>query len=309
MAAITGTKFCIFRVGEKYHNVKDIKGFEGHMLRTFETPNANKLLQMNNEILRGDFNIVNDVKEYIKNVKIRKNAVIARDLLITASPEFFKGKSKIFINKWVDCNLRFLNKYFGDNIRFAVLHMDETTPHIHALLVPRFENNKKTSKHKLNNGAYFDGRDKLSEWQDIYAEHVTSEFKDLHRGIKGSKTTHIKMKQYYTLVNASLDEKDMKSVIAKAENSVLLEKKVKELQELLRENLKDKENTKDLKVMIEQLKEDKLIYKETIKAISQGYKISQESIINMVKRVEVKVKEGKEEGQDRELNKLSKKQE
>lgn len=287
---ITGTKYCIFRVGERYKTIKSIKGFEGHMLRTFETPNANKLLEQNNRILKGGFNIVEDVEQYIAGAKIIKNGVIARDLLLTASPEFFKGRSKGFIDRWVQCNMEFLEKHFGENLRFSVLHMDETTPHISALVVPRFENTRGKEQYKLSNRNYFNGKEAMSLWQDKYAQHITAEFKELNRGIKGSRATHIQMKQYYTLVNADLNTKDLKSIIAKAENSILLEKQVKNLQELLRENLKEKENTSELKDMIKDIKQDKEIYRQTIKAISEGYKISQQSILEMVKRVEEKVK-------------------
>lgn len=288
---ITGTQYCIFRVGEKYKDIKAIKGFEGHMIRTFYTPNADENKILKNEILVGNKDIVADVENYIKGIKLRKNGVIARDLLLTASPQFFKNKSYGFIKKWINSNIAFLQTQFGDNLRFAVVHLDETTPHIHALIVPKFENTRGKEKYKLSNSLYFDGREKLSEWQDLYSQHIQSEFKSLNRGVKSSKARHVKIKQYYTLVNAKLDEKDMSSVLAKASNSLLLERQVKALQELLKENLKKENNSEQLKNMVDQLKEDKEIYKETIKAMSQAYKISQESIINIVKSVENKVKE------------------
>lgn len=297
---ITGTQYCIFRVGEKYKDIKAIKGFEGHMTRTFYTPNADQDKVLKNEILIGDKDIVKDAEKYIEGIKLRKNGVIARDLLLTASPQFFKNKSYGFIKKWINSNINFLKTHFGDNLRFAVIHLDETTPHIHALIVPKFENTRGKEKYKLSNSLYFDGREKLSEWQDLYSNHIKSEFEELNRGIKGSKARHVKIKQYYTLVNAKLDEKDMTSVLAKASNSVLLEKQVNNLQKLLKENLQKNSDRKEIVQLIGELKQDKEIYKETIKAMSQAYKISQESIINIVKSVEDKVKNNeKEQGIER----------
>lgn len=292
---ITGTQYCIFRIGEKYKDIKAIKGFEGHMTRTFYTPNANQDKILKNEILIGDKGIVKDVEKYIEGIKLRKNGVIARNLLLTASPQFFKNKSYGFVKKWINSNITFLQNHFGDNLRFAVVHLDETTPHIHALIVPKFENTRGKEKYKLSNSLYFDGREKLSEWQDLYSNHIKSEFKELNRGIKGSKARHVKIKQYYTLVNAKLDEKDMTSVLAKASNSVILEKQVKTLQNLLKENLKKEDNREEITQMIAELKQDKEIYRETIKVMSQAYKISQESIINIVKNVEDKVKENEKD--------------
>lgn len=304
---IVGTKFCIFRVDRKFKDIKSLKGFEGHMMRTFNTPNANENKTLNNRILIGSKNIVDDTEQYIEGIKLRKNGVIARDLLLTASPAFFKGKSYGFINRWVNCNVEFLKKHFGDNLIFAVLHLDETTPHIHALVVPKFENTRGKEKYKLSNSLYFDGREKLSEWQDLYSEHIKSSFTELNRGIKGSKARHVKIKQYYSLVNADLNREDMQSVIAKAENSILLEKQVRSLQDLLKENLKKEDNKEQLAEMVKQLKQDKEIYKETIKAISEGYRISQQSIINIVKSIEEKTKDNVQEN-SRELSKTTKSQ-
>ena len=297
MTTITGTQYAIFRVGEKYKTIGSIKGFEGHMERTFKTPNADCNSRGDNKILIGDKNIFNNVQEYIKDIKLRKNGVIARDLLLTASPEFFKNKNNEQIDNWIDINIKFLKENFGDNIRYAVAHLDELTPHIHVLLVPRFEDIKR-NRYKLSNNKYFDGRDKLSEWQDKYAETINNVYKELKRGTKGSKAQHVKIKQYYTLVNASLDSKDLKSVLAKATNSELLEKQIKTLQATLK-LYKDKYTQSDKKVNMErnraleiernlkELKKDKEIYRQTIKTLSQAYYISQESILNIVKKIEL----------------------
>ena len=294
---ITGTKYCIFRVGEKYKTISSIKGFQGHMERTFNTPNANKINRSRNKILIGDKNILENVQEYIKDIKLRKNGVIARDLLLTASPEFFKNKNNEQIDNWIDINVKFLKENFGDNIRYAVAHLDELTPHIHALLVPRFKDVKR-DRYKLSNNKYFDGRDKLSEWQDKYAETINNFFEELKRGTKGSKAKHVKIKQYYTLVNADLDKDNIQSLIAKSSNSILLEKKIKALQATLK-LYKDKNTTKDLNALkndnlllkmqdnINELKKDKEVYRQTIKTLSQAYYISQESILNIVKKIEL----------------------
>ncbi len=266
------------------------------MERTFNTPNANTSNRSKNKVLIGDKELLKDVEEYIQDIKLRKNGVIARDLLLTASPEFFKNRSQKDIDHWIDINIKFLKNNFGDNIRYAVAHLDELTPHIHCLLVPRFRDEKR-DRYKLSNNKYFDGRDKLSEWQDKYAEFITSEYSDLKRGTKGSKAKHIKIKQYYTLVNSKLDDKNLQSVLAKASNSELLEKQVKTLQVTLK-LYKDKyiasskntdiERNKAIEIAdnLKVLKRDKEVYKQTIRALSETYYISQEAILNIVKSIE-----------------------
>ena len=303
-SSITGTKYCIFRVGEKYKTLKSIKGFEGHMERTFNTPNAALEKRNNNKILIGNKEIYEDVLNYIEGIKLRKNGVIARDLLLTASPEFFKNRGKEDIDHWIDINVKFLKDNFGENIRYAVAHLDELTPHIHVLLVPRFKDEKREI-YKLSNNKYFDGRDKLSAWQDKYAEFITNVYSELKRGTKGSRATHVKIKQYYTLVNSKLDNKNLQSVLAKASNSELLEKKIRALQSTL-EVYKDRYIKSDNKAILdgnklikletnlEELKKDKEVYKETIKALSETCYISQEAIINIVRSIENNIKKDRD---------------
>ncbi len=70
--------------------------------------------------------------------KIGKNQVRAVRIMLSGSHEDMKrieqaGK----LNEWCKDNLDWLKKTYGaDNIVSAVLHLDETTPHIHATMIP-----------------------------------------------------------------------------------------------------------------------------------------------------------------------------
>lgn len=301
---ITGTKYVVFRVDRTYKSIESIGGFQGHMQRTFYTPNANPYLKKRNRILIGSKNIKEDAEKYIEGIKLRKNGNIARDIIMTASPEFFRERTREDIDNWVELNLKFLKDKFGDNCIYAVLHQDETTPHIHALVVPKFWVEKQ-QQYKLRSNIYFDGKDKLSKWQDEYSEYINKEFNELKRGIKGSKATHVKIKQYYTLVNADLNDKDFNSILALAKNSKLLEKNIQALRDTL-ELYKDKYVHKHKELNIEknkldniknnllELKEDKEIYRKTIKALSERYHISQQSIKNIVKEMTSDIKNERE---------------
>ena len=109
-----------------------------------------------NEILINDLNVntksIPDLGkkffEYYekKQVEIKKDSVLAIDLVLTASPEFFgdwhqngkitpEGRKKI--DDWKKVQIEFAKTQFGaDAVKFAVLHLDETTPHIHLLISP-----------------------------------------------------------------------------------------------------------------------------------------------------------------------------
>lgn len=126
--------------------------------------------------------------------KWRKDAVLASELLLTASPEFFeKGAST---EAWIAENHRWLVETFGDNIVSAVVHMDEMTPHIHCILVP-IDRNGRLSHKNLFGGA----RDAFVEWQTNYAKRMTRF--GLERGVCGSTATHERIRQFYTAVNAT----------------------------------------------------------------------------------------------------------
>lgn len=69
--------------------------------------------------------------------RTRKDSTRFVDTLITASPEFFKGKSPKEIQSFFQRAADFLIGRVGrKNIVSAVVHMDEKTPHLHLTFVP-----------------------------------------------------------------------------------------------------------------------------------------------------------------------------
>jgi hypothetical protein len=297
----TGHFYAIFRIGKKYKEIEGkqngglnaIKHFEKHMERKIEVQNADTKIE--NEILIGSRNIYGDVKEYIKDVKLRKNSVIARELLCTASPDFFKHLMQRDLEKWKDDNMKWLKDNFGDNCVYATLHKDEKTWHIHALIVPKFKNKK--GEYILSNTRYFDGIEKMRGWQDNYANGMQEYFKCLKRGIKYSKSKHLTLKQYYTLINQNLNEKDMSQVVAKAKNTELLEIKIQAIEKTLEvyknynsKNSLEKDRaileSKSLIKEIEKMKDDKETYKDALSLLSQQYKIPQYVIKEAIRQCE-----------------------
>ena len=68
--------------------------------------------------------------------RTRKDSVRFIDTLITASPEFFKGKTYDELNKFFIPGLDFINaNIVPEHIFSAVIHLDETTPHMHLCFV------------------------------------------------------------------------------------------------------------------------------------------------------------------------------
>lgn len=287
-----GHYYCIFRIGKRFKSMTNIRNFKRHMEREMQVLNADSSIK--NEIIMGDANITENVSAYLEGVKMRKDSVYATELLLTASPGFFRGMPKSELDKWVGLNKTWLEKQFGENLRYAVLHLDESTPHIHALVVPVFQ----TEKGKiLANKRYFGGREKLRQYQDIYAIEMQNSFKSLNRGIKFSKAKHIEIRHFYNMVNAELNEHDLESLCAKAKNGELLKIKLQAIQQTLQaykdysrktdaEKQQLLENNKELKKSIKELKKDKEVFHEALDILSQQYKLPQNAIKSVLKYAE-----------------------
>jgi len=181
---------CILRTA-KLKSFGNIAGATAHNFRTRSTPNADSSKTKDNVLLHGVS--ANDVLPTIHKrfetleKKVRKNAVLAVETLLSASPEFFTGKSHDDVIDWANESIKSMGDFWGmDNIVSAVLHLDESTPHIHVLSLPINDN-------KLNCRSYIGGREKLAKLQSAYADDL-SHF-GLKRGVEGSVRQHKSMKE------------------------------------------------------------------------------------------------------------------
>lgn len=129
--------------------------------------------------------------------KVRKNAVLAVEYLITASPEDMKGKTRAEQDAYFRDGLEWLKRRHGvENIVYAGVHRDETTPHMYAYVVPL------DRQGKLNCRSFLGGAQALSEMQTKFAREVGKQH-GLERGVEGSKARHTSIQQYYARVHAA----------------------------------------------------------------------------------------------------------
>lgn len=169
-----------------------------HVMRTQETLNANQELTKHNRVLLGSTSPKSSVDDYFKahNLKARNSTTVhAVEMLLTASPDFFKEPGKLFsaekVKQFSQIASDFVKSRYGDRAVFAMLHLDEQTPHIHVTIVPALDG-------KLNANAMFKRND-LIKLQDDFAK--ACEPLQLSRGMRGSKAKHVTIKRYYKLVN------------------------------------------------------------------------------------------------------------
>ena len=178
-------------------------GSEKHTARERETLNADP--DKDNIRLMGtpdDPSLETLVREKIGSQKYRQDAVLCDEMILSASPEYFRPHNPSKAGEWDDQKMwyfanataEWLRQRYGDKCVRAELHLDEATPHIHAYIVPLDENGK------LSHKQMFGSRQKLSQLQDSFAAAVSH--LGISRGVKGSKATHTKVKEYYYAVNS-----------------------------------------------------------------------------------------------------------
>jgi Plasmid recombination enzyme/Protein of unknown function (DUF3991) len=175
--------------------------------------------------------------EKIGEQKIRSNAVLGIEMLLSASPQYFRPDnptvSGAYIQELVDnfatASTQWLLDRYCSNILRAELHLDESTPHIHAFIVPL------DYKGRLNSRALFNGRKQMSDLQDSFANAL--KHLGIERGVKGSKAKHTDIKKYYTAVNCKSVHINLEDVLPVPTANQTLEDYRESVKEILQPQL------------------------------------------------------------------------
>ena len=173
-----------------------------------------------------------DLRVKEAGVKPRKGQSTCLEMIFSGSRDVMTTMSREELLQWADDTLTWAQETWGkDNVVSASLHVDETTPHIHMIVVPivtgesrrtRLHKQQKKSSRKYNidhdrlrlcvNEVYTQG--KLYEYHDSYAEKVSLKY-GLSRGVKaepGSKRKHTNSIEYNRMLAAQAAEQ--KALIA-----------------------------------------------------------------------------------------------
>lgn len=206
----------ILRVGKIHASGRSTpSSVGGHLARSVPTPNADPARLKLNQWLVGEPNpdlsaaITGVMKKAgIDPTKLRKDAVLANDILLTVSPEWFRPDDPSAHGTWTDDRLqifiaeskKLLTKTFGQRIVSAVLHLDEATPHVQAIVVPIV--GKKGEFRLSAKEAFTPARltQLQQDWEDQMRPHGVGP------RTKGSRATHTTLKDFYGTVDAFQDE-------------------------------------------------------------------------------------------------------
>lgn len=169
--------FCVMNIQKRKKN--DITGIQREATRT--ATEYNNQVQPGMDIFNVNLiqsnNWMQDIQDEINRAgaKTRSNSVIALDAIYTASGDFFKGRNNAENDMFFEDCLKFHQKRFG-HIISAVIHYDETTPHLHVLSVPLTNDNRLSARDVIGNRA------KMSQTQTAFYEQVGRDY-GLERGI------------------------------------------------------------------------------------------------------------------------------
>ena len=161
--------------------------------------------------------------------RTRKDSVRVVEALVTASPEFFKGKKRTEIREFFEEATRFIEKHQDKStIISAVVHMDEKTPHMHLSFVPLTKDGRLSAKDIVGN------KKKLTWWQDRFWKHMVRKYPDLERGESASETgrTHIPPRLFKEAAHLNR-QRDMLMKLLGEINPLNAKKKSTEIEALL----------------------------------------------------------------------------
>lgn len=236
--------FCIMRTEKRKRT--DLGGIQRENTRTATEYNNRVAPGMNifNVVLKESDNWLQDISNEIKaaGAKARSNSVLALDTIYTASPQFFQERTNAENDKFFQDCLKFHNEHFG-HIISAVVHYDETTPHLHIISVPLTKDGRLSARDVIGNKA------KMSKTQNAFFEQVGRGY-GLERGIHmdgQEKKAHISAQEH--------ELREIKRQIARGQEELgAIEHSKKSARERAQEY---RQTTAELQKQVEQLQEER----------------------------------------------------
>ncbi|MQT44942.1 plasmid recombination enzyme [Pseudomonas sp. FSL R10-0765] len=201
---------------KKLANMGSVAASMQHCYRERNTHNADQERTPDNQhlVAKSTDEAMGKLRDLLPE-KRRKDAVLAVEYVMTASPEWFAQATPEQEKAFFQRSLQWLaDKYGVDRIVTASIHRDEATPHLSAFVVPLTQDKRLSAKE------FIGSRDKMRADQTSYAGCVAD--LGLERGIEGSKATHQTIQQHYAAVGRGV--KPLVAITPKAVEPQVLRK-------------------------------------------------------------------------------------
>ena len=195
----------------------EIGNIEAHNERTKEKYASNPDVDTNRS--KNNFHLIQPERKYraeaerqiaAAGCRTRKDSVRVVEALVTASPEFFRGKKRAEVKAFFEEALAFIEKYQSkETIISAMVHMDEKTPYMHLSFVPLTEDKRLSAKEIVGN------KKKLTWWQDEFWKHMVQKYPDLERGESASQTgrDHIPPRVFKEMIRLTKQKEKLKGLL------------------------------------------------------------------------------------------------
>ncbi|MBL2346258.1 plasmid recombination protein [Klebsiella pneumoniae] len=138
---------------------------------------------LNQQKIRYESTIKQEISERVKR-KPRANSVVLSEFVVTASPDYMHSLSLEEQKRYFESSLDFIQKRYGkQNTLYAMVHMDEATPHMHIGVMPITEDNRLSAKDMFT-------RKELTSLQQDFPLEMREKGFDVERG-EGSEKKHL----------------------------------------------------------------------------------------------------------------------
>jgi len=215
--AIKGIQFHNQREKESQTN-PDIRTEDAHL--NYDLINGNKKLDYKKEIQQV-------ISENVKTEKkIRKDAVLLSEFLITSDSSFFDNLNPDEQKHYFETAKDFIaDKYGEQNIIYATVHNDEKTPHMHVGLVPVTDDGRLSAKDVFGNRLQF------VKLQDSFNDHVKAHGFDLERGVSSNRK-HLDMAKFKAKTAYEVEKEATQKYEQTISNIQTIDKKIKAVEDV-----------------------------------------------------------------------------
>jgi len=201
------------RQNKSYGN-KDIDQDKSHLNYHLKKPQENSYER--------EFYRLKEENQLKGNLRLtgKKQSNVACEFLVTSDTTFFDKLGNEGVKKFFETAYDFASKKCGEkNIISAVVHMDETTPHMHLTYIPTVKEVKKDLEiERVNCSKFWKGFNSYGQLQDEFHTFVTEKGFNLERGQKAlspeEKNKHLSVHEFkkVTLGNElNILQKDLES--------------------------------------------------------------------------------------------------
>lgn len=179
---------------------ENLHGIESHDQREFKN-HSNKDIDpsrsdQNYDLVNSspiDFkkNTMDFINAHKKSARaVRKDAVVMDEWIISSDQAFFKNMNNQETKHYFETAVNYFKENYGtENVRYADVHMDETTPHMHMGIVPFTKDYRLSSKDVFNRMA-------LRKIQDDFPKYMQDHGFDVERGHEDSERKKLTVKEY-----------------------------------------------------------------------------------------------------------------